>query len=426
MASTTISMKEVKHLLNHTIDNNKVLEENGLFPIAISFQGSAGIGKTSFIRQIAQERGMGFTKINLAQIDEAGDLVGFPLKEYECQAAKQIIGADGKPKMQVLPGTVWLNEKQLDQPVKGMIYRQTGKTRTSYAKPAWVPEFNENGNILLLDDMNRANQSILKAGMDLILEQKYVSWSLPKGTTIVITQNPDDGNYNVESQDEAQVGRYMDYLVDYDLDAWTLWAEKANLDGRCINFVMNYSAELFNADEDGNRICNPRSYVMFANMISGIKDWDNPDNLNFIQTIAKGCFKDEGGRFNKIFASFIRNKMHLLIQPKEMLLGKWEDVKKKLEDTVYDSNGQYRPDLASILERRFVNFVSYWLESDAETPISKVKDRILDFMNNKEVDGISLFSEDLMLHMVKTITSDHKKQTGKLLYEPRIAKLVAA
>lgn len=73
MASTTISMKEVKKLLNHTIDNNKVLEENNLFPIAISFQGSAGIGKTSFIRQIAQERGMGFTKINLAQIDEAGD-----------------------------------------------------------------------------------------------------------------------------------------------------------------------------------------------------------------------------------------------------------------------------------------------------------------------------------------------------------------
>ena len=118
--------------------------------------------------------------------------------------------------------------------------------------------------------------------------------------------------------------------------------------------------------------------------------------------------------------------MHLLIQPKEILLGKWDEVKKKLEDTVYDSNGQYRPDLASILERRFVNFVSYWLESDAETHISKVKDRILDFMNNKEVDGTPLFSEDLMLHMVKTITSDHKKQTGKLLYEPRIAKLVAA
>ena len=354
-------------------------------------------------------------------------LTGFPIKEYECQIFTRKKKEDGTYAVSVAPKTVWLNDKQIDGNTNPNIkYQPTGKTRTSYAKPAWVPEFNENGNILLLDDMNRANQSILKAGMDLILEQKYVSWSLPKGTTIVITQNPDDGNYNVESQDEAQVGRYMDYLVDYDLDAWTLWAEKAKLDGRCINFVMNYSGELFNADEDGNRICNPRSYVMFANMISGIKDWDNPDNLNFIQTIAKGCFKDEGGRFNKIFASFIRNKMHLLIQPKEILLGKWDEVKKKLEDTVYDSNGQYRPDLASILERRFVNFVSYWLESDAETPISKVKDRILDFMNNKDIDGTPLFSEDLMLHMVKTITSDHKKQTGKLLYEPRIAKLVAA
>lgn len=412
-------MKEVKVLLNHTIDRNFQLEAEGKFPKAISFEGTAGIGKTSIVRQVAKERNMGFVKLNLAMVDEVGDIVGFPLKEYECQAAKQVKDENGNLKMQVLPGTVWLNEKQLDSPMKGVAYRQTGKTRMGYAKPAWVPEYNENGTIVLLDDYNRANSAILKAMMDLIHEQKFISWTLPKKTTIVLTQNPDDGNYNVESQDEAQSGRYLDYISELDVDAWAQWAENSDMDGRCINFVLNYFGELFNSDEDGNHICNPRSFEMFSDMIAGIKDWEVPENLEFIQLISKGCFKDEGGRFNKIFASFIRNKMHLLIQPREVLSGDWATVQKKLEETVYDGNGQYRPDLASLIERRFVNYVSVWLESDKDTPIDKVKKRILDFIDNPK----TIFSPDLMLHMVKTITSDHKRQTGKLLYEPKIAKL---
>ena len=141
-----------------------------------------------------------------------------------------------------------------------------------------------------------------------------------------------------------------------------------------------------------------------------------------IQLISKGCFQDEGGRFNKIFASFIRNKMHLLIQPKELLLGDWKTVLPKLEETVYDSNGQPRPDLASLLERRFVNYVSLWLESKEDTPIDKVKKRILDFIDNPR----PIFPQDLMIHMVKTIISDHKRQTCKLMGEPKIAKLAMA
>ena len=419
MADNTISMKRVKSILNHYIDTNIKLQENGMFPIAVGFEGEAGIGKTSIIRQVAEERNMTFVKLNLAMVDEVGDITGFPLKEYECQVARQVMGEDGKPKMQVLPNTVWLNDKQIDSPAKGVMYRQTGKTRMGYAKPAWVPEYNQNGTIVLLDDYNRAPQTLLNALMDLILEQKYISWNLPKKTTVVITQNPDNGVYNVNSKDIAQDDRYVGFTTDADIDAWAEWAEKIQLDGRCINFVLNYFNELFGADQDGNRICTPRSFVMFANSISSIKDWDVPENLEFIQLIAKGCFKDEGGRFSKIFASFIRNKMHLLIQPREVLLGDWKDVKVKLEQTVYDSNGQYRPDLASLIERRFVNFVSMWLESDKETPIDKVKKRLLDFLNNQKM----IFNQDLMLHMVKTITSDHKRQTGKLLYEPQIARL---
>ena len=424
MAATTISMKEVKRLINYTIDNNRKLEENNVVPIGIAIQADAGIGKTSIVKQIAEERGMGFTKLNVGQLEEVGDIIGYPITEYECQVAKKVKAEDGTIKMQVLPGTVWLNPKQLDAKDNNTMFRQTGKTRMSYAKPAWVPEYNENGNILLLDDYTRGNNSLTTALMDLIWEHKYVSWSLPKKTMVVLTTNPDNGNYDVQAQDEAKQTRYLLYDATFDLDMWAQWAESNNIDGRCINFVMSYAGELFNADEDGNRICNPRSFVMFSNMIQGVKDWDDPESLSFITTISKGCFKDDGGRFSKMFNTFLRNKMHLIIQPREMLLGKWSDVQPKLAALLYDNDGSPRPDISTLLEKRFSNFVSAWLDSDEKTPIATVKDRIIDFIDSEE-KGVRLFSRDSLYHMIKKITSEHKNQTNKLLFEPKIANIIA-
>ena len=419
-------MDQVKTLINYTIDNNLRLQEEGKMPIAISLEASAGIGKTSVVEQVAKDRGMTYVKLSLAQFEEAGDLIGFPIKEYECQMAKKVKAEDGTVKAQILPGTVWLNEKQLDSVDKNTtMFRQTGKTRMGYARPSWVPEYNEKGTLVNLDDFSRANQQLLQATMELILTQGYTSWKFPKKTSIVITTNPDDGNNNVNSLDEAQRTRFLNFDVAWDENAWCQWAEKTNVDGRCINFVMSYSNELFSADDDGNRICNPRSFVMFADMISGVKDWDNAESLNFISTIAKGCFKDEGSKFSQMFASFLRNKMHLLIQPKDMLLGGWDRVRSTMEAALYDSTGQYRPDIASMLERRFANYVNAWLESDDKTPIVKVKDRILDFMDNEEKGGRRLFNKDLYYHMLKSITSEHKNQTNKLLFEPKIAKALA-
>ena len=305
------------------------------------------------------------------------------------------------------------------------LVRTTGKNRTGYAKPAWVPEYNEKGTLILLDDYVRANPQLLQACMDLILEQRYISWSAPKKTTFVLTNNPDDGTNNVNSLDEAQRTRFMNYMVEWTADGWAKWAEKAGLDGRCINFVLTYSNELFDADAQGNRICNPRSFTMFTKMISGIKDWENPDNLSFIRTISRGCFKDENDRFGTMFTSFIRNKMHLLIQPKDMLVGGWDRVKKILSETIFDEDGTWRSDLASLLERRFTNYVCAWLDSGDKTPIATVKDRILEFMKFKNIDGKPFFNKDMYYHMIKTITSDHRNQTNKLLLEPEIAKYLA-
>ena len=420
--TTDISMGDVKGLLNYAFDNNKKLQERGIMPIAIGLEATAGIGKTSVVEQVAKERGMTYVKLSLAQLEEAGDLIGFPLKEYECQLGKKVKKEDGTIGVQIVKDSVWVNEKQLDSVPAGLVLRQTGKTRMGYARPFWVPEYNEKGTVLNLDDFSRANPQLLQSVMEIIDRQEYASWKLPKGTTVVLTSNSDDGTNNVNSLDEAQRTRFLNYITGIDVNAWAQWAENNGVDGRCINFVLSYSNELFQADEDGNRICNPRSFTMFSNMISGVSDWDKAENLSFINMIAKGCFKDEQGRFSKMFTSFIRNKMHLLIQPKDMLLGGWDKTRDTLLASVYDTNGQYRPDIASILERRFANYVLAWLKGDGKTPIATVKNRLVEFIECEKKNGKKIFTKDLFYDMVKKITSEKKQQTNSLLYEPIIAK----
>lgn len=425
--TNTVSMGEVKKLVNYTIDNNLALEDKGITPIAICLEAEAGIGKTSVLQQIAKDRNMTCTKLSLHELDEAGDLIGYPSMEYEVQVAKKYKAEDGTMKWKILPQIAWINAKQLEANDQNTMYRQTGRTRMTYAKPAWVPEYNENGNLFILDDFGRCNSQLSQAVMELILTQGYVSWKLPKKSTICLTSNPDNGEYNVNSMDEAQKTRFMNYEVGFDVNSWMQWAERANVDGRCINFIANNYEALFNSDEEGNRICNPRSFVMFANMISGIKNWDDNENLAFITTIAKGCFKDEEGRFSQMFSAFLRNKMHLIIQPKEMLHESWDTVKGKLSSLLYDSNGDYRGDIASLLERRFCNYIAAWLDSDEKTPISVVKDRILEFIDHDKKDADQqFFNQDLYYHMIKTITSDHKRQTQKLLFEPKIANIISS
>ena len=152
----TVSMDRVKGLINYFIDNNNRLEDAGQIKstVAISIEGEAGIGKTSIVEQIAKERNMGLAKINVAQLEEVGDLLGMPLIENECQIARKVKAEDGSVKIQIMPNTVWLTNKQIESMDKSLV-RTTGKKRTGYAKPGWVPEYNENGTILLLDDYVR-------------------------------------------------------------------------------------------------------------------------------------------------------------------------------------------------------------------------------------------------------------------------------
>ena len=364
--------------------------------------------KTTLIEDIAKERGMTMCKVNLAQLEEIGDLVGMPIKEYEVAWVE-----NGQVKQ-----TRWMPESQTKH--LDLRLKLTGKIRMSYAPPAWLPmDENPNGTIVFLDDYTRANSMFMQATMEIINTASYISWKLPKYTSIVLSSNPDDGQFSVTSLDNAQKTRFINFNVKFNIEDWAKWAEEAEIDGRAINFELYYGNEIFKKHNNVQTV-NPRSYTTFCKAISGLKDWNKPETLALILQISKGCFlNDQDNTIGNLFTSFIANKLDKLIQPKEMIELKWETLEHKMRDCVYD-NGNFRPEIASILTIRFMNYVLHLFGTKGAIKENIVYDRILEIVNNDEM----LFSEDLIFHLVKNLITKYPGRTGKLLMNPIIRNKV--
>ena len=399
MTENSITLDEFANILKYLIKNNKEMEARGMSPIAVGIEGEAGLGKSSVLQQIAEELNMSYTRINLAELEEVSDLTGFPIKEFQT--------CDGEWIPADLVGKYCDPEKF------------TGKSRMSYATPEWLPdETTEGGAIICLDDYSRANQLFLQATMQLIQDGTYVSWKLPKNTTIVLSTNPDNGQYSVSTMDPAQLSRFINFPVKFNIDNWAKWAENKELDSRAINFALSYSSELFENEKQLATI-NPRSYTMFANAISGISDWQKPDSLAMILNISKGCFNDPDNIVGSLFTTFIANKLDQLVGPKDMLMGKWDDIYPKMKKAIYDNQGNYKPAVAAILQTRFLNYSMFYFDQKGSNT-DLVKDRLLEILNAPEM----LFAEDIVFNIIKTLHTKYGQRTNKWMLNTQIRQRI--
>ena len=395
-----ITLDEFKDILKYLIKNNKSMIESGKSPIAVGIEGEAGLGKTSILMDVCNELNYGCIRLNLAELEEVSDLTGFPIKEYKTRDNKWI-PAD-------------LVHKFCDEDYF------TGESRMSYATPEWLPASDGEGKdgwLLILDDYTRANSLFMQATMQLLQDGKYISWNLPKNTTVVLSSNPDSGMYSVSALDPAQKSRFINFPVKFSIENWSRWAENQQLDTRTINFALSYSSELFENQKQLKTI-NPRSYTMFANAISGITNWQTSDSLSLILNISKGCFNDPDNIVGSLFTTFVANKLDQLISPKDMLLEKWDTVYPKIKKCVYEANGDYRPSVASVLQTRLLNYSMFYFDNKGKSEV--VYDRLLEILNAKEM----LFSEDIVFNIIKTLCTNYPTRTQKWMLNNQLRQRI--
>jgi hypothetical protein len=387
MSQVKLNIEELKDFLKYMVNNNQHIQNDGKVPVAINIEGDAGLGKTSAIMQLGSELNMQVVKLNLSQLEELGDLVGFPVKEF------QVKNTEGK--------TLWITESEINTAnQKG--YRVVGK-RMAHAAPEWIQGKSE-GGFLILDDYTRADHRFMQATMEILDRQEYVSWRLPKNWHVILTTNPDNGDYNVTSLDVAQKTRFISVELKYDVNVWAKWAENIGIDGRCINFM------LMNPEIVTQRV-NPRSITTFFNSISSIKDFMS--ELPLIQNIAEGSVGEE---FGMMFTMFINNKLDKIITPSEIINGKDEKVVfKNLEETI-GVNDDYRADIASVISTRLVNY------SVVHASKNPVPDTMIDRLS-KLITECHSFTDDLRYLMLKDLLNQNKVKFSKLMLNTQVMNM---
>ena len=386
MNQLQLNVDELKTFIKHMVNNNQYIQEEGKIPVAINIEGEAGLGKTSAILQLGSELNMQVVKLNLAQLEELGDLVGFPVKEF------QVKNNEGK--------SLWITEQEIDTANKKG-FKVVDK-RMSHAAPEWIQGRGE-GGFLVLDDYTRADHRFMQACMELIDKQEYISWRLPNNWHVVLTTNPDNGDYNVTSLDNAQRTRFISIETKFDAPVWARWAENMGIDGRCINFLLMHPEVI-------TQEVNPRSITTFFNSISSIKEFDK--ELPLIQMIGEGSV---GPEVASLFTLFINNKLDKIITPQELIQKEEEELLKDLEKCV-GINDTYRADIASVLATRLVN---YCLKYASENPISETMNARLIKLTTK----FNTFTEDLKYYIVKELLGGNKPKFAKLMLNQNILEM---
>ena len=386
MNTVQLNAEELKGFINHMVKNNQHIQAQGKVPVAVNIEGDAGLGKTSTILQLGKELGMDVVKLNLSQIEELGDLVGFPVKEF------LVKNQEGKQR--------WITEAQVSGALKAG-YTVADK-RMSHAAPEWIQGKGE-GGFLILDDYTRADHRFMQATMEILDRQEYVSWKLPKNWHVILTTNPDNGDYNVTSLDVAQKTRFISVEMKYDVNVWAKWAETAGIDGRCINFMLMHP-------ELVTQRVNPRAITTFFNGISSIPKFE--EQLPLIQMIGEGSV---GTDFSSMFTMFINNKLDKIISPEDIITKDEVYVKGAIVASV-GKDDEFRADLSSVIATRVINY-ALTVADKGGVPQAMI-DRLAKVTT--EFDG---FTNDLRYYMVKEIVNGNKVKFAKLMQDTNVVKM---
>ena len=355
---TKTSASEVANFLEHALVTNERAEALGRRKTPVCIWGKHGIGKTQLVEALAESKNFKFSYIAPAQFEEMGDLVGMPR-----------INAEG---------------------------------RTIFSEPDWVPK-EEGPGILLIDDVNRADDRILRGIMQLLQNFELISWKLPKGWQIVLTANPDGGDYSVTPMDDAMLTRMMHITMEFDVKEWARWAELNGIDQRGINFVLTYPEMV-----TGERT-TPRTLVQFFEAIAGIKELDK--ELGLVQMLADSCLDS-----NTVasFMSFINNNLSKLITPEEIINSKnfKTNVLDQLQSIV--TKGTLRVDILATLCTRLVNYLT----------VNNIKPNKDQLNNIKEFIKIEFIPNDIRLSMAQDLVSSSNQALKTIMGDPQIGKLL--
>ena len=280
--------------------------------------GAPGVGKSSIIKQIAQEKNIGFIDLRLALMDPT-DLKGIPFYDKESHTA------------------LW-------------------------APPAFLPR--DGAGILFLDELNSAPPSVQSSAYQLILDRRVGEYELPDAWAIVAAGNR-DGDRGVTYRMPAPLAnRFVHFEMEVDVSDWRSWAFKNSIDERIIAYISYKNEHLFTFDAKSSEksFATPRSWEYVNNVLkSGVE-------ASLLLEVLSGTV---GKEVAVSFLSFTK-VMHKLPDIEEILQRGKGEYSEALDVLYALSSGLVSRVLADLT--RVDNLLKYTLELKSEFAVMIVQD----------------------------------------------------
>ena len=168
--------------------------------------GHAGIGKSSIIKQYAEEQGYHFFPLYLGTQSDLGDVLG--LADFKRDASGTAIA-------------------------------------TTFATPIWLKDAidycNDNPNsgaIIFLDEFNRARRDVLNGMFSLALDKTFHTLKLPANCHIIAAGNPPTDEYFVTDINEtALMSRFVHIKLEPSVDEFLTYAKNSKFESSLISFI---------------------------------------------------------------------------------------------------------------------------------------------------------------------------------------------
>lgn len=167
----------------------------------------AGEGKTSSVKQYAEEKGFKFFSFYLGTQSDLGDILG--LADFTKDGNGHTIA-------------------------------------THFAPPQWLVETidycnanPESGAVIFLDEFNRAPRIILNGMFSFALDKKFNTLQLPTNCHLIAAGNPPTDEYFTTDVDEtALMARFVHIKLESTVSEWIEYARATHVDPNLIGFIQ--------------------------------------------------------------------------------------------------------------------------------------------------------------------------------------------
>ena len=228
-----VHANELQDILRSSIETVLADENTSSKLPPVMVWGAPGVGKSTIVKSLAKEMGVGFVDVRLAQM-ESIDIRGLPLPDEKAHC------------VQWLPSSIF-------------------------------PRDNDKGGIIFLDELSAAPKDVQVASYELILDRQLGGgdiYKVPSKWIIVAAGNRSCDRAVSTTMSSALANRMMHLEIEANAEDWVAWAVAHDIHPTVVGFI-NFKPQLLLSVDDQNLergFPTPRSWERVSEMCKILKN----------------------------------------------------------------------------------------------------------------------------------------------------------